>query len=224
LSEILARGVRFNLLRELWDGAGTRNSVNAPVVLTFDDGLASHYEVAYPLLSRIGAKAEFFVNTATIGHPGYLTWPHIMEMHRAGMSFQSHGHDHVDLSRLSLRSLERRVVDSKHLIEDRLGCAVDFLAIPYGLVNNRVMEAALEAGYRAVCDSGGWPARPGGRRICRVPIYGHTTLREFRRLLSGNALTYAARQARALFVALPKRLLLHLAPARLGVRVLEEQN
>ena len=55
---------------------------------TFDDGRATDYEVAFPLLLAAGVRAEFFVNTATIERAGHLTWSQIMEMHRAGMSFQ----------------------------------------------------------------------------------------------------------------------------------------
>src|SRR5947208_4200811 len=99
---------------------------HTPVVLTFDDGRAADYEVAFPLLLAAGARAEFFINTARIGRRGYLSWSRIEEMHRAGMSFQSHSHDHVVLPGLSARLLRNEIRTSKRLIEDFLGRSVDF--------------------------------------------------------------------------------------------------
>jgi len=224
LNEIQAEGYRVTLLRELWNPTDTLNSEKPVVVLTFDDGRTSDYQVAYPLLLEAGVRADFFVNTATISKPGFLNWQHIAEMQRAGMSFQSHGHDHVDLSRLPLHALEWQLGNSKHLLEDRLGCAVDFLAVPYGLLDRRVVEVALQVGYRAVCTSWSWPARPGVRTVNRIAVYRHTTLREFQRLLLGSPVCYAARTARTVFLYLPKHLLLRFWPNRLGVRILEEQT
>ena len=37
------------------------------VILTFDDGLVTDYEIAFPLLAEFGQRAVFFLNTATIG-------------------------------------------------------------------------------------------------------------------------------------------------------------
>ena len=75
-------------------------------VLTFDDGRASDYSIAYPGLREKGFKAEFFLNTAAINTTGFLTWAEVREMHREGMSFQSHSHDHVDLTRSSGRRIK----------------------------------------------------------------------------------------------------------------------
>ena len=130
-------------------------SARPAVVLTFDDGRAADYEIAFPILLAAGARAEFFINTARVGQPGYLTWARIAEMHRAGMSLQSHAHDHVALPALSPRLLKNELKTSKRLIEDFLGRAVDFLAAPHSPLDRRVVDAAQEAGYHAVCASRG---------------------------------------------------------------------
>ncbi len=220
LNQIRRGGFRVRRLGELWNGGrGTpstacRDRWRAPtVVLTFDDGLASHYQVAYPALLEADVRADFFVNTATVGGRRFLSWGQVAEMQRAGMSFQSHSHDHVYLTWLPVGTLERQLRDSKCRLEDRLGHSVDFLSVPYGDLNDRVLEVARQVGYQAVCNSRSWPARPCARTVNRVVVYRHTTPHDFLQLLVGDPVCYAARAARETFMYFPKRLLLRFWPS-----------
>jgi peptidoglycan/xylan/chitin deacetylase (PgdA/CDA1 family) len=185
IDRIAKGGHQIRLLRDVWDRAGAADG-QPPVVITFDDGRASDFAVAFPLLLQAGARAEFFLNTATVGTEGYLSWPQIAEMHRLGMSFQSHSHDHAHLLRLSTPMLKQQLRDSKRIIEDRLRGGVDFLSAPFGLLSRRIVDVALAEGYRAVCTSWAWPARPGKREIHRIPVCRETTPSDFARLLAGN--------------------------------------
>jgi peptidoglycan/xylan/chitin deacetylase (PgdA/CDA1 family) len=187
------------------------------VVLTFDDGRASDYEVAFPLLLEMGARAEFFVNTGTIGQPGHLTWAQIAEMQRAGMSFQSHGHDHIALLPLTRDMLHWQLRTSKQLLEDHLGRAVDFFAAPYGLLGRHVLETAFESGYAAVCNSRHWPAHVGARVVNRVAVHGDTSATQFAGLLEGDLSAYLPGFSLMAAKELPKRMLLRLRPEALGV-------
>jgi peptidoglycan/xylan/chitin deacetylase (PgdA/CDA1 family) len=214
-------GCRVARLSELWRSPATTGRRHPSVALSFDDGRVSDYEVAFPLLREADAIADFFVSTAIVGTPGHLTWPQIAEMQRAGMSFHSHSHDHVDLSRLSASALRRQLRESRRQLEDHLGTGVKFLAVPYGLVNSRVITAAREERYRAVCTSRAWPARPGASLIGRVAIYRHTGAAEVNRLVASRLGTYLARSMRAGLIYLPKQLVLRIRPHRLGVQVME---
>ncbi len=214
---------RVKPLPELWSAPNRLRDGKRRAAITFDDGLESHYQVAFPLLLEIGLRADFFVNTADIGRRGYLTWRQVAEMQRAGMSFQSHGHEHVDLSRLSARALENELRNSKRLLEDRLGSEVEFLAAPYGLLSRQVVEVARAVGYRAVCSSRSWPARPGASTLNRIAVYRHTGPGEFRALLMGNPVPYFGRAVGAIARNIPRRILLRWRPELLGVRVLEKQ-
>ena len=205
-------------LGSLWHAGRVSDEANRTTVITFDDGHASDYEAALPLLQQFGLRAEFFVNPATVNRPGFLSWPQIAEMHRAGMSFQSHGWDHVDLRALSSPELYHQLRDSKRELQGRLGANVDVLSAPYGLVNRRIIDAALEVGYRAICCSRSWPAQPGNCLINRVAVYSRTTTGQAQRLLRGNPWSYAAKLARAGLVCIPRRLLLSFWPKLLTVR------
>ncbi|MGH9770927.1 MAG: polysaccharide deacetylase family protein [Candidatus Acidiferrales bacterium] len=194
------------------EAASAEDSANS-LILTFDDGLVSQYEIAFPLLVEFQTPAYFFVNTSTVGLAGFLTWDQMLEMQRAGMSFQSHSHEHLYLPWLSAPVLERQLRDSKQILENRLGSTVRFLSAPFGELNRRVVQAAKDVGYQGVCNSRSWPSRRGDSTVNRVAVYSSTTAESFERLMAGDAVSYAARAARERAVYLPKRLLLRLRPS-----------
>lgn len=222
LDQIRQSGYRAWLLEELWREARGKPSSPATqgdgwqtpgLALTFDDGLRSAYEIAYPFLLEAGIGADFFVNTASIGKPGFLNWAQILEMQRAGMSFQSHSRDHVYLTWLPAGALETQLRDSKRILEDRLGKPVDFLSAPYGDLNGRVIHVARQLGYRAVFSSWSWPARPGTPVVGRVLVNCRTTIGDFRSLLTGSPVAYVARATRGCLKYIPKRLMLRFRPS-----------
>ena len=222
LATIRTAGLQVGLLREL-----NQESASSPVpqaVLTFDDGRASDYQLVFPALQAASLRAEFFINTAMLNRAGYLTWQEVREMHRAGMSIQSHGHEHVDLSRLSQRQLREQLVRSKHLLEDRLGGEVTALSIPYGLLNPRVLVAARGIGFQQVCCSRYWPAARGAWLVNRATIYAGTTTTHLQRILAKDPLWYWRQKLRSGFLYLPRRLALAYWPAHFGVRSLQEQQ
>jgi peptidoglycan/xylan/chitin deacetylase (PgdA/CDA1 family) len=192
--------------------------------ITFDDGCASDYEKAFPLLLDAGICADFFLNTANIGKPGYLNWQQVREMQKSGMAFHSHGHSHVVLSTLDRMAVERELGTSRKVLEDKLGCPVDFFAAPYGLLNRRVIREAFRLGYRGVCNSRQWTAKVGDRCINRVAVLRQTSPGEFRRLLRCHPAPYVIRSLRSAIFYIPKQLLLRIQPGQLGVQVLEKQG
>lgn len=67
------------------------------VLLTFDDGYASNYTLAFPVLKEYGAKATISLITERIdsGKAGFLNWEQCREMAESGLvEFASHTHDH----------------------------------------------------------------------------------------------------------------------------------
>lgn len=150
-------------------------SINAPSI-TFDDGHITHFTNAFPALVDAGMEAEFYVNTAVIGQPGFVTWEQLQEMTDAGMSIQSHGHHHLFFADLDLETLHQQLDRSKKAIEDRLGKPVVVLAPPGGRYNQRVLDVAKAIGYQrlAVSRPGLWH-RFDQITIPRFPIYAHTS-------------------------------------------------
>jgi peptidoglycan/xylan/chitin deacetylase (PgdA/CDA1 family) len=55
-----------------------------PILITFDDGYASSWEIADPLLDRYGWSAVMYIATGYVGRDGYLTWDQLQEMQASG--------------------------------------------------------------------------------------------------------------------------------------------
>jgi peptidoglycan/xylan/chitin deacetylase (PgdA/CDA1 family) len=136
------------------------------VVLTFDDGFATVYEHAFPILKASGLPATVFLVAETLSPEGRtvdwvapwdnppptplptLSLDQILEMQEAGISFGSHSYAHHDLTRLGEQECERDLADSRELLESLLGRPVPFLAFPFGRHDERVRRAARRAGYQ----------------------------------------------------------------------------
>jgi len=191
------------------------------VALTFDDGDASHYDIAFRLLSEFAFSGTFFLNTSNVGTEGFLDWPMVLEMGRAGMRFASHAHNHIVLTTLNSLRLREELRMSRQILEQRLSCSIEVLAAPYGFCNQHVLEAAWESGYRAVCTSKPWPAQSGERVLSRVGVLGQTSLNNFRELLDNDAAMYLRLWGRDRALAIPKYVFLRLRPELLGVRTAE---
>lgn len=209
---ILSCGCNALLAEELLHASSDLTNGVSAVALTFDDGRASDYEVAYPMLVAASFPATFFVNTATIDSPGHLTWLQLGEMRRAGMSVQSHSHDHTDLARLTATQLDYQLRQSKTTIEDHLGAKVTLLALPYGSMGTNTLAAARRAGYRAVCSSGGGLARCNAAVIDRLCIYCDTTSAQLSAILRRSPAFFGKKACRAALLGVPKQMAFSLFP------------
>lgn len=125
--------------------------------LTFDDGIASDYREAFPVLRELDLRATFFVVPTLVDTPGYVRWDELREMVAAGMEVGSHSLTHPFVDRLDPAGLRREFGDSKAMIEDRLGTAVRSASLPRGWAAPHLDAVLGELGYRVFCTSRvGW--------------------------------------------------------------------
>ncbi len=125
--------------------------------ITFDDGRASDYREAFPVLRELGLRATFFVVPTLVGTPGYVSWAELREMVAAGMEIGSHSLTHPFVDRLGPEELRREFGESKRRIEDRLGAAVRSASLPRGWAPPGLEPILRDLGYRAFCTSRvGW--------------------------------------------------------------------
>ncbi len=211
-------GHRIALLEDLWTRCPYAMHSSRQLAITFDDGHRTDYTLAFPLLQRTRACATFFINTATVTTAGFLTWAQIFEMERYGMSFQSHGHDHLSMARLSDSLLRLELRRSKEELEGHLGRAVRLFAAPYGEVSDRVLYVAREVGYEAVCTTRSWPTWPGNRFINRICMYETTSAEELSRLASLDRTVFMSRTLRSALLYVPRRIFPRLMLPQLPLR------
>lgn len=154
--------------------------------LTFDDGWCNWLTVAVPLLERLGLRATFFLCPGLWGrqHPDVegaagqlLDEDGAKALHDAGMELGSHSLSHPDLRGLDDTDLARELGESKAAVEAITREPCTTLAYPYGLADERVEQAASDAGYELAFGwlPGPWrrwsvprmpaPPRHGGRRL-----------------------------------------------------------
>lgn len=158
--------IRFTQVFEAAQVAG----VDRPAVaLTFDDGYVDNYEYAFPLLLQHAVPATFFVTAgflegdpavaerfrafhpAELGFIRHLEWSQVREMCRAGMDFGTHTYSHPNLARLNRAAVERELIRSKAILEDRLGEPIRAMAYPFGKpachFTRETMGVATDVGY-----------------------------------------------------------------------------
>ena len=138
------------------------------ICLTFDDAYYDFYHYVFPLLQKYNLKALLAVPTAyiledtdinpskrlSLKHHNiyenfkefapFCTYMELREMIRSGhVAIASHSTNHVDLTQEGI-DLNEEIVDSKHLLEEKLGFRVDSFVLPYGKYNDAAVKLARE--------------------------------------------------------------------------------
>ncbi|MEO8626977.1 MAG: polysaccharide deacetylase family protein [Betaproteobacteria bacterium] len=138
------------------------------VVLTMDDGYASMYHHAYPVLKQYGFPATVFVYTDFIGARDALTWDQMREMVTSGLvDIQAHSKTHSSLTVRSQGETEahyRQRVNAeattpREILQHKLRVKISAFAYPYGDTSGAVMEQLARANYKMALtvDVGGNP-------------------------------------------------------------------
>lgn len=160
-------------------------------LLTFDDGFRGVLEHGLPVLRRLNWPATIFLVSDLIGgedewtkasnpsgetHP-LLSAEEIRSMRAAGISFHSHTRRHLSLPVLDDIELANQLAGSRSTLQALLGQSVDYIAYPFGHVDDRVETATRSAGYRAA-----FSTQPGFNRsdvnrlrIRRMDVFGTDT-------------------------------------------------
>jgi peptidoglycan/xylan/chitin deacetylase (PgdA/CDA1 family) len=142
---------------------GKRAMPKKPVFITFDDGFANNYELAFPILRELGMKANVFLICGLMGADSawdsletappipMLTWAQAREMQASGLfEFGSHTMRHRDLAKLPPDEVRRELAESREVMTRELGRAPLGFAYPWGqgADDPKIRELVLAEGYR----------------------------------------------------------------------------
>jgi peptidoglycan/xylan/chitin deacetylase (PgdA/CDA1 family) len=117
------------------------------VTITFDDGRASNTTAAN-LLHAHGLSGTFFLNSGTIGKPGYLTLPQVDAMAQDGQEIAGHTVNHPHLDELSDTEIARQVCDDR---DNWLawGFPIRNFAYPFGYTTPEAAQVVHACGYNS---------------------------------------------------------------------------
>lgn len=124
--------------------------LNKSVILTFDDGYASQYTNAFPVLKKYGFTATFFVYSDCIDkYPACMTSAELKDLAVNNMKIGNHTLHHVFLPKYSDESIKNEIEINKQKIIDMVGTSSieNIFAYPYGGTDDRVEDIVKNFNY-----------------------------------------------------------------------------
>jgi peptidoglycan/xylan/chitin deacetylase (PgdA/CDA1 family) len=191
------------------------------VALTFDDGFWDNYTYAFPVLKKYNLKATIFIVTGWVsqgngtdlarkviphqqgnqlaasgeGRQISMTWGEVKALQDSGLiEIESHTHSHNKELHMDKPALLEDLRYSRQAIFDHLNKESTCLCWPGGRYNPESVQAAREAGFKALCTTKRGLNQLGGNPLelkrVTVPDSGYPWLRKtiflFSHTLSGK--------------------------------------
>ncbi len=124
--------------------------LNKSFILTFDDGYASQYTNAFPVLKKYGFTATFFIYTDCIDkYPACMTSQEIKDLAANGMKIANHTFHHAYLPRYNDKAIINEIEINKQKLINMVGTSSfeNIFAYPYGGTDSRVENIVRSLGY-----------------------------------------------------------------------------
>ncbi|MEO2022341.1 MAG: polysaccharide deacetylase family protein [Pirellulaceae bacterium] len=150
------------------------------VVLTFDDSVRSHFDVARPILKQYGFGATFFITEGfdfKTNKQDYLTWKQIAQLHRDGFEIGNHTRDHLGINDNNIDQLDEQLTAiNKQCRLHGITPPVSF-AYPGNSITTQALPILAKHGFR-FARRGGTPEYPyrAGRGSAYEPGLDHPLL------------------------------------------------
>ena len=125
-------------------------NLNKSVILTFDDGYASQYTNALPILKKYGFTGTFFIYSDCIDkYPACMTSAEIKDLALNGMKIGNHTDHHAFLPKYNTDIVRNEIEINKQKIIDMVGTSSveNVFAYPYGGTDERVEEIVKSFNY-----------------------------------------------------------------------------
>lgn len=163
-----------------WIEGGPDSLPAKAVAITADDGHRSVFEVMMPIVLRERIPVTLFIYPSAISNASYaLTWDQLRALKRTGLfEIQSHSYWHPNfnterkrLAPAAFRALAHgQLRRARERLEQELGGSVRWLAWPFGIYDQELMEIAETEGVEAAFSLAGRPATASSPRLA-LPRY-----------------------------------------------------
>lgn len=152
---------KYGMLIEI-DSKITDKEPGRYYAISFDDGLKSVLDNAYPELEKRNIPHTIFFPTSYIGKvPDWKVYDGEMEQNdrvitdeeikRLNLSIikvGSHTVNHPKLTKISAENQLIELNESKKYLEDLIHSSIEFISVPYGDYDRGVIQRSREAGYK----------------------------------------------------------------------------
>ncbi|MEX2547153.1 MAG: polysaccharide deacetylase family protein [Chloroflexota bacterium] len=119
-------------------------------VVSFDDGALDNYQVAAPILERLGMRGSFFVNAGLASKAGRMTFAQMRDLVERGHAIGNHGLTHLSLPGQPADVLYEQIEGAQQLLDTELGFRPRTFAYPYGRYGrytDTVIQAVRDSGF-----------------------------------------------------------------------------
>ncbi len=161
------------------------------VVIMFDDGWLSNYNIVFPIMKKLNLKFNIFLEVGAINKKdNYLTWDMIREMKDSGLvGFGAHTFNHIDARLIDESNVDVEIYKSNNIIFTETGINVKDFCFPYGYYDKRILNYLKKLDvYKRIYTSDGRKVTKYGNLyiIGRIGIENEDTLKEFKYKLEGR--------------------------------------
>jgi peptidoglycan/xylan/chitin deacetylase (PgdA/CDA1 family) len=169
--------VTLDQLQAYWTH-GVSLGPGKPIVITFDDGYASQYTNALPVLKKLGWVAVENIAVAGLApSDGGLTDSQVRGFIRAGWQLGAEGPSTAKLTTADPTQLDGILLSARQTLNSRYGVTPNWLAYPSGAYDSTIVAAVRAAGFvGATTLVSGWASPTADRyRLPRLEVVGGTS-------------------------------------------------
>lgn len=157
-----------------------------PIVVTFDNGYASQYTAALPILRAMGWIGDLNLQIS-LHAPQGLTPKRVQAMIADGWELDSQTFSHPDLTTLDAAQLQYQIVRARTRLQRMYRVPVNWFCYPSGHYNPKVVSVVRSAGYvGATTVIFGWGSSADTYRLARLRVLGGTSPQSLVSMVEGN--------------------------------------
>ncbi len=127
------------------------------VMITVDDSYLSFYEAGMPIIREFDIPVSLFVNTDSVGTPGYMSWEQIREVAAQGVEIGNHTASHAYLVEKGAGETDAQwrqrvhddILKAQQAFERELGLVPNIFAYPYGEYSTDIIDILKDLGFIA---------------------------------------------------------------------------